>query len=166
MLILGDSRLAIKILPMGIVLQLLSELLLCLQELTHHLSLGDHELLLDSHVGRRWQSVTPTCAKTIGGCTGWSHHPKFMRFSLATYSQACLHHPQEEYARWKLIRPFPWKPDNTTELMKNSQLSAPFGKNSHFWLASAKFSKLQIWYSTQGEILITTTLIDSLKAAT
>jgi hypothetical protein len=103
MLILGDLRLAIKILPTGIVLQLLSKLLLRLQELTHHLSLGDHELLLDGHVGRRWRSVTLTCTKTIGGCTGWSHHLKFMRFSLATYSEACLHHSQEEYARRKLI---------------------------------------------------------------
>jgi hypothetical protein len=101
MLILGDSRLAIKILLTGIVLQLLSKLLLRLQELAHHLSLGDHELLLDGHVGRRGRSVTPTCTKTIGGCTGLSHHMKFMRFSLATYSQACLHYPQEEYARRK-----------------------------------------------------------------
>jgi hypothetical protein len=41
-LIFGDSRLAINILPRGIILQLLSMLLLRLQELTHHLSLGDH----------------------------------------------------------------------------------------------------------------------------
>jgi hypothetical protein len=72
-------------------LRLLSYLLLRLQELAYHLSLGDDELLLDSHVGRRWQSVTPTCTKTIGGCMCWSHHLKFMKFSLATYSQACLH---------------------------------------------------------------------------
>jgi hypothetical protein len=91
MLILGDFRLAIKILPMGIVLQLLSDLLLRLQELTHHLSLGDDELLLDSHVGRRWRSVTPTCTKTIEGGACWSHHLKFMEFSLTTYSQVCLH---------------------------------------------------------------------------
>jgi hypothetical protein len=82
MLIHGDSGLAIKIFPAGIVLQLLSKLLLHLQEVTHHLRLGDHELLLDGHVGRRWRRGTPTCTKTIGGCTGWSHHLKFMRFSL------------------------------------------------------------------------------------
>jgi hypothetical protein len=93
MLIFGDSRLAIDILPTGIVLQLLSKLLLRLQELMHHLSLGDHKLLLNGHVGRRWRSVTPACTKTVGGSTGWSHHLKFMRFSLATYSQACLQHP-------------------------------------------------------------------------
>jgi hypothetical protein len=91
MLILSDSGLAIKILPTGIVLQLLSDLWLRLLELAHHLSLGDDELLLDSHVGRRWWSVTPTCTKTIGGGACWSHHMKFMEFSLATYSQACLH---------------------------------------------------------------------------
>jgi hypothetical protein len=51
-------------------LQLLSKLLLHLQELTDDLSMGDHELLMDGHVGRRWRSVTPTCTKTIGGCTG------------------------------------------------------------------------------------------------
>jgi hypothetical protein len=87
-------------------LQLLSKLLLHLQELTDDLSMGDHELLMDGHVGRRWRSVTPTCTKTIGGCTGQSHHLKFMRLSLAPYSQACLHHPQEEYARRKLITSF------------------------------------------------------------
>jgi hypothetical protein len=61
-----------------------------LQELTHHLSLGDHKLLFNGHVGRRRRSVTPTCSKTIGRSTGLSHPLKFMRFSLATYSQACL----------------------------------------------------------------------------
>jgi hypothetical protein len=66
MLILGDPGLAIKILPTGIVLQLLGDLLLRLQELSHHLTFGDDELLLDSHVGRRWRSVTPTCTKSIG----------------------------------------------------------------------------------------------------
>jgi hypothetical protein len=91
MLILGDQGRAIKIFHMGIVLQLLGDLLLRLQELAHHLNLGDDELLLDSHVGRRWRSVTPTCTKTIGGGVCWSHHLKFMEFSLATYSQACLH---------------------------------------------------------------------------
>jgi hypothetical protein len=44
----------------------LSKLLLRLQELVHHLSLGDHELLLNGHVGRRWWSVTPTCTKPLG----------------------------------------------------------------------------------------------------
>jgi hypothetical protein len=97
MLIFGDSRLAIDILPTGIVPQLLSKLLLRLQELTHHLSLGDYKLLLNHHVGRRWRGVTHTCTKTFGGCADLSHHLKFMRFSLATYSQACLQYPQEEY---------------------------------------------------------------------
>jgi hypothetical protein len=47
MLILGDSGLAIDVFPTRIVLQLLSKLLLLrLQELPHHLSLGDHKLLL------------------------------------------------------------------------------------------------------------------------
>jgi hypothetical protein len=68
-----------------------------------HLSLGDHKLLLNGHVGRWWRSVTPTCAKTVRGILGLSHHLKFMRFSLATYSQACLQQPQEEYAKRKLI---------------------------------------------------------------
>jgi hypothetical protein len=90
MLIFADSRLAIDVFPAGIVLQLLSKLLLRLQELTHHLSLDDHKLLLNGHVGRGWRSVTPTCTKAIGGSPGLSHHLKFMRFSLATYSQACL----------------------------------------------------------------------------
>jgi hypothetical protein len=103
MLIFGDSRLAIDVFPTGIVLQLLSKLLLRLQELTHHLSLDNHKLLLKSHVGRRWWSVTPTCTKTIGGSPGLSHHLKFMRFSLVTYSPACLQYPQEEYAKQKLI---------------------------------------------------------------
>jgi hypothetical protein len=58
---------------------------------------------LNGHAGRWWWSVTPTCTKTIGGSTGLSHHLKFMRFSLVTYSQACLQHPQEEYAKRKLI---------------------------------------------------------------
>jgi hypothetical protein len=58
---------------------------------------------LNGHVGRRWQSVTPTCTKTVGGSMGLPHHLKFMRFSLVTYSQACLQHSQEEYARRKLI---------------------------------------------------------------
>jgi hypothetical protein len=53
MLIFGDSRLAIDVFPTGIVLQLLSKLLLRLQELAQHLSLGDHKLLLNGHVGRR-----------------------------------------------------------------------------------------------------------------
>jgi hypothetical protein len=91
MLILGDLGLAIKILLTGNVLQLLGDLLLRLQELSHHLNLAGDELLLDSHVGRRWRSVTPTCTKTIGGGACWSHHLKFMEFSLATYLQACLH---------------------------------------------------------------------------
>jgi hypothetical protein len=95
--------LAIDVLPTGIILQLLSKLLLSLQELPHHLSLGDHKLLLDGHVGRRRRSVTPTGTKTIGRSTSFSHHLKSMRFSLDTYSQACLHHPQEEYAKRKLI---------------------------------------------------------------
>jgi hypothetical protein len=103
MLILGDSRLAVDVLPTGIVLQLLSKLLLRLQELPHHLSLGDHKLLLNGHVGRRRRSVTPTCTKTIGRSTSLSHHLKSMRFSLATYSQACLQHLQEEYAKRKFI---------------------------------------------------------------
>jgi hypothetical protein len=98
MLILGDSRLAIDVLPTGIILQLLSKLLLRLQELSHHLHLGDHKLLLNGHVGRRSRSVTPTCTKTIGRSTSLSHHLKSMRFSLVTYSQASSHHPQEEYA--------------------------------------------------------------------
>jgi hypothetical protein len=76
----------------------LSKLVLRLQELPHHLSLGDHELLLNGHVRRWWRSVTPTCTKAIGRSTGLSHHLKFMRFSLVTYSQACLQHPQKEYA--------------------------------------------------------------------
>jgi hypothetical protein len=89
MLIFGDPRLAIDVFPMGIVLQLLSQLLLRLEELTHHLGLGDHKLLLNGHVVRWWRSVTPTCTKTVGGSPGLSHHLKFMRFSLATYSQSC-----------------------------------------------------------------------------
>jgi hypothetical protein len=90
MLIFGDSGLAIDVFPTGIVWQLLSKLLLRLQELPHHLSLGDHKLLLNGHVGRRRQSVTATCTKIIGRSTSLYHHLKFMRFSLATYSQACL----------------------------------------------------------------------------
>jgi hypothetical protein len=103
MLILGDSRLAVDVLPTEIVLQLLSKLLLHLQELPHHLRLGDYKLLLNGHVGGRRWSVTPTCTKTIGRSMSLSHHLKSMRFSLVTYSQACLHHPQEEYAKRKLI---------------------------------------------------------------
>jgi hypothetical protein len=98
MLILSDTGLAIDAFPTGIILQLLSKLLLRLQELPHHLRLGDHKLLLNGHVGRRRQSVTPTCTKTIGRSTSLSHHLKSMSFSLVTYSQACLQHPQEEYA--------------------------------------------------------------------
>jgi hypothetical protein len=41
-----------------------------------------------------------------------------MRFSLVTYSQACLHHPQEEYAKRKLIASIWLKPDSTTELLE------------------------------------------------
>jgi hypothetical protein len=58
---------------------------------------------LNGHVGRRRRSVSSTCAKTIGRSTSLSHHLKSMRFSLVTYSQACLHYPQEEYAKRKLI---------------------------------------------------------------
>jgi hypothetical protein len=72
-------------------LQLLGDLLLRLQELSHKLSLGGDELLLDGYVGRRWQSVTPTCTNTVGGGACRSHYLKFMKFSLATYSQAFLH---------------------------------------------------------------------------
>jgi hypothetical protein len=120
MLIFCDSRLAIDILPMGIVLQLLSKLLLRLQKLTYHLSLGDHKLLLNGHVGRGWRSVTPTCTKTIGGCMGLSHHLKFMRFSSATYSQACLQYPQEEYAKRKLIASIRLTPSSVAEFIENS----------------------------------------------
>jgi hypothetical protein len=45
---------------------------------------------LNGHVGRWWWSVTPTCTKAIGRSTGLSHHLKFIRFSLVTYSHACL----------------------------------------------------------------------------
>jgi hypothetical protein len=51
---------------MWIVLQLLSKLLLRLQEPLHHLFLGDHKLLLHGLVGRRRRSVTPTYTKAIG----------------------------------------------------------------------------------------------------
>jgi hypothetical protein len=40
MLIFGDSSLAVDVFPTGIVLQLLSKLLLGLQELPHHLRKG------------------------------------------------------------------------------------------------------------------------------
>jgi hypothetical protein len=65
------------------VMQLLSDLLLHLQELAHHLCLGDDELLLDSHVGRRWRSVSPICTKTIGECWGIREktlHPRNVGF--------------------------------------------------------------------------------------
>jgi hypothetical protein len=58
---------------------------------------------LNGHVGRWWRSVTHTCTKAIGRSMGLSHHLKSMRFSLVTYSQAFLQHPQEEYAKRKLI---------------------------------------------------------------
>jgi hypothetical protein len=98
MLILGDSRLAVDVFPTRIILQLLSKLLLRLQELPHQLSLGDHKLHLNGHFGRRRRSVTPACTKTIGRSTSLSHQLKSMRISLVTYSQACLHYSQEEYA--------------------------------------------------------------------
>jgi hypothetical protein len=100
MLILGDSRPVVDVFPTRIILQLLSKLLLHLQELSHHLGLGDHKLLLNGHVGRRRRSVTPACTKAIGRSTSLSHHLKSMITSLVTYSQACLHYPQEEYAEW------------------------------------------------------------------
>jgi hypothetical protein len=37
-----------------------------LQELSHHLSLGDDELLLDSHVGRRCGASLPLLPKLLG----------------------------------------------------------------------------------------------------
>jgi hypothetical protein len=54
---------------------------------------------LNGHVGMRRRSVTPACTKTIGRSTSLSHHLKSMGFSLVSYSQACLHYPQEEYAK-------------------------------------------------------------------
>jgi hypothetical protein len=118
------------------------KLLLRLQELMHHLSLGDHKLLLNGHIGRRWWSVTPTCTKTIGGSPSLSHHLKFMRFSLATYSQACLQHPQEEYAKRKLITSF-GETGQRSWVIRKFTTPALNRKNSRFWSASAKFSKLQ-----------------------
>jgi hypothetical protein len=98
MLIFCDSRLAVDVFPTRVILQLLSKLSLHLQELPYHLSLSDHKLLLDGHVGRRRRSVTPACTKAIRGSTSLSHHLKPMRFSLVPYSQACSRYPQEEYA--------------------------------------------------------------------
>jgi hypothetical protein len=95
--------LVVDVFPTRVILQLLSKLLLNLQKLPHHLSLGDHKLLLNGHVRRRRRSVTPTCNKTIGRSMSLSHHLKSMRYLLVTHLQACLHHPQEEYAKRKLI---------------------------------------------------------------
>jgi hypothetical protein len=60
--------------------------------------LGDHKLLLNGHVGRGRRSVASTRTKAIGRSMSLSHHLKSMRFSLVTYSQACLRYAQEEYA--------------------------------------------------------------------
>jgi hypothetical protein len=98
MLIFCDSRLAVDAFPTRVILQLLSKLLLRLQELPHHLGLGDHKLLLNGHVGRGRRSVASARTKAIGRSTSLSHHLKSMRFSLVTYSQACLRYAQEEYA--------------------------------------------------------------------
>jgi hypothetical protein len=55
---------------------LLGDLLLRLQDLEQHLSLGGHEGLRRRH-GRGWQQVTATtCSETIGRVARGSHHLK------------------------------------------------------------------------------------------
>jgi hypothetical protein len=102
MLIFGDSRLVVDIFPTGIVLQLLGKLLLCLQELPHHLSLGDHIALEWSC----WEEGEERHSHLHQ--SHWEKHEfvppsEIHEVFIVTYSQACLQHPQEEYAKRKLI---------------------------------------------------------------
>jgi hypothetical protein len=66
MLIFCDSRLAVDVFPMSVILQLLSKLLLRLQELPHHLSLGDHKLLLMVMLGAGGGASLPLAPKPLG----------------------------------------------------------------------------------------------------
>jgi hypothetical protein len=119
MLIFGDSRLAVDVFPTRVILQLRSKLLLHLQELPHHLGLGDHKLLLDGHVGRGAEH------RSRSHQSHWEKHefvpPSEIHEIFISHILASLFMLSTRgICRMKLIAPIGEKLDSTTELLENS----------------------------------------------